>query len=1088
MQQTTRFETDDFRDGITISRRNINLRFSLNENSKNFSAGGYDGWGPRFGTAPIPYQNVYAAAANLLQASSERTSEDAKTGTYPSLNKRKRTLGILGFETLLNDSLVAKSTKRVYLFICQDSDDKLKIAHTGIRTTNAIDPNYKYGGYPQITSSYPTVLGSNFTREIPGGTLSEGLAAQDDIWNNTGTVSTTIGRLSSMWRISQVDNYLDVGQAVNYSSVSFLTITGPTFAIPQLIATVARTKAPQGNSGTGQDTPGDLCLSLTGNPNDYFYELNTNEPRTGLTFVGIQDAGPAWRIYYEWTFDAATGFVRANTKDFYWNEKQYSLTNVGTARLRSSPNTTSDIDIVYIYDNAFKHRAAYKYIGIALQNKAYMAIWRDDFSSLSIHAYGTGTGATGYADNKVEFFDANNLAYFTRTRATADTAGGDYTENNVVVSTSFATFPSFDSGTASTWTSRIYQGAANTGLLRANTNYEFTFSVFDKTLNYETNVGIPVKFRTGATDYTNLIIDKAYAASGFVVCPKGQNLVTSSLETFNEPFLQNVNFREYRFYYREIGTFEWLPAARIPAAEFIYTTEINSWNLIDTPIAGLPGGQPGGFIDFSPLPNEEFIDTISFQNRAYWLSRKALYFSLRNNPLAYPVRNAVPCPRGEFKGMITHTYPGQAEQSSRLIIFGSEETYAGRFVVGAELEQRVRIGPNDAATFPVDGSNFIVDAWTSITSFSGRSAVVAEGVLYFWGPQGVYRDDGVALPTKISDVLEPWIDSIFDANNTDDIHSVYVSATDEIVWFYKPPINGGSEPSSRALVYHVKSGTFYRWEFNDLVVDWAKPVTDVETNANNDSLSGTRIIAAIRNPGETTSRSVFFDEVVRACDMQADTLYLVQQVTHPSATTRRLIFATGPASIASKTGTAIIQGYQKYSGDDSTNPDGIYTITGSGANYIEVERQSASADFPATTYTTENYFPVWVASEHSISMTLQSQFWAPAGINFWGRWLYCHYSYQVNLTYDQGGTNYQIAAKYYSLPGTDSATQTLTISDNSRGNCQILNAIPYTKDNASGQAVRLELTATHLAGEWNLQYLAFDVAPQEKANIRYWEG
>jgi len=1088
MQHTTRFETDDFRNGIVVSKRNINLDFTLSQESVNLSAGGYDGWGPRIGIAPIPYQSVYAAVANFLEAGSERTSEDNKTGTYPSLNRRRRTLGILGFETLLNDSLVAKSTKRVYLMICQDSTDKIRVVHTGERTTNAIDPNYKWGGYAQITSGYPTVLGGNFTRQIPGGTLAEGLAAQDDEWNNDGTRVDTRVRLSSMWRVGPVDDFLDVGEAVNWSSVSFLTITGPTFRIPQLVATVARTKAPEGNSGTGNDTPGDLCLSLTGNPNDYFYELNLNEPRTGLTFVGMQDAFPAWRIYYEWNFDEATNFVRANTKDFYWNEKQYSLSNVGTATLRSSPNTTTDIDLVYIYDNAFRHRAAYKYIGIAVQNKPYMCIWRDDHNSISVHAYGISSASPGYADNKVEFFDANNLAYFKPARATTATAGGSYKENDAVVSTVWARWPSFDSSAATTFPSYLTLGAANTGLLRANTNYEFTYSVFDKTLNYETNVGVPAKFRTGATDNVALVILKAVASGSFVICPEGQNLIADSTQTFSESFLQNINFLEYRFYYREIGTFEWLPAGQVPAAEFTYTSEINSWEFCATAIASLPGGQPGGFVDYSPLPNEDFVDSVSFQNRAYWLSRRSLYFSLRNNPLAYPVRNAVPCPRGEFRGMITHTYPGEAEQSSRLVIFGSEETYAGRFVVGAETQQRVRVGPDDAGTFPVDGSNFIVDAWTSNTSFSGRSAVVAEGVLYFWGPQGIYRDDGVRLPRKISDNLEPWIDSIFDANNTDKIHAVYNPQTDEVIWFYQAPQDASGEKASRALVYHTKTSAFYRWEFRDLVVDWARVLDDVVTDADFQGLSGARVVAAIRDPGTTISRTVYFDEMVRACDMQVDSLYLVQQVQHPSATSRRLVFATGPASIASKTGTAIVQGFQKYTGDETTNPDGIYTITGSGANYIDIERQSASADFPATSYSVENYFPVWIADEHSFDWKLESQYWAPGGMQFWGRWLYAHYSYQVDLTYDGPGGSYDIACQYFSLPGTDNSPTTTALADNSRGNCQILNSIPFTKDNASGQALRLVLSGTHLAGEWNLQYLALDVSPQDRANIRFWEG
>lgn len=1090
MQETFRFETEDFLDGVVVSKRNISTRFTLNESSLNVSAGGYDGLGPRFGTAPLPVHAFVQTVSNNYQARSERTSEAAATGTFPHLVNRRRALGIINFETLLNDSLVASSRVRTYLFVSQDSNNNLKVAHTGERDTTAIDPNYKFGGYPQITSSYPTVLGGNFTREIPGGTLSEGLAAQDDTFLDTGTFNANRLALSAFWRLGQVDDFLDVGKAVNYASIAFITVSGPTFELGQTLGTVARTKAPQGNSGTGNDTPGDICLSLTGNPNDYYYSLNLNEPRVGLSFVGMRDGYPDWWIYYEWTFDEATDFERKTSKSMEWNESHYSLSNTGTARLRSSPNTTSDINLIYIYDNGFRHRCSYKWIGIAAGNKPYICIWRDDFQSTSIRAYGTASGATGYADNKIEFIDCSNLSYFRPTRATQDNSGvgGNYLEDDVEVSTVWAKWPNYDSTTATTFlgTSGILLGGANSGILRANTNYEFTFSIFDKTTNYETNVGVGAKLRTGTDDFVALLFQKSYALGGFANASRAGELVRSLSERFSERGLTNINFIEYRFYYREVGTFEWLPTNRISAVELIYTTKRNHFLLCADPVAGLPGGQPGGFIDYSPLQRDEYIQVVSFQNRAFWLSPRSLNFSLRNDLLSYPIRNAVPCPRGEFRGMIAHTYPGEAEQSSRLVIFGSQETYAGRFVTGAEIQQRVRIGPDDAATFPVDGTNFIVDAWTSTTSFSGRSAVVAEGVLYFWGPQGIYKDEGVSLPRKISDNLEPWIDSIFDANNTDKIHAVYSAQTDEVIWFYQPEAVSGAEQASKALVLHTKTGMFYPWEFNDLVIDSAQNVDDVITDADHDGLSGSRIVVAVREPDGTISRSMFLDEITYACDMQERSMYMVQEVTHPSATTRRLIFATGPDSIASKTGTAIVQSYRKYTGDTNT-PDGIYTITASGSNYIEVERIDGSNDFPAQTFASENHFPVWIASEHSFTVRLQSQFWAPGGLRNWFRWLHCHTTFQVELLNDQPSGSYTLSNKYFSLQGTDNSATTFTLTDNSRGNCQVLDSIPFTKDNATGQAIKYEWSYTHLGGRWSMQYIAFDCQNESLGNLKFWQ-
>jgi len=233
---------------------------------------------------------------------------------------------------------------------------------------------------------------------------------------------------------------------------------------------------------------------------------------------------------------------------------------------------------------------------------------------------------------------------------------------------------------------------------------------------------------------------------------------------------------------------------------------------------------------------------------------------------------------------------------------------------------------------------------------------------------------------------------------------------------------------------------------------------------------------------------MFLDEVIFAGDMQEDGQYMVKSVTHTNATTRRLTFATGPLSIANKTGSAAIVGFQKYTGNTSTNPDGIYTITASGADYIEITRQSAAADIPAGALNEHEYFPVWLGSSQSIAVVLKSQYWVPGGMDFWGRWLYCHTSYQVSLVFDQTGTGYDISARYYSLSGTDYGSQTITLSDNSRGNCQILNSIPFTKDNASGQGIAYECVFSQLAGEYKMQYIGFDVSPEDKSNIRYWEG
>ncbi len=70
-----------------------------------------------------------------------------------------------------------------------------------------------------------------------------------------------------------------------------------------------------------------------------------------------------------------------------------------------------------------------------------------------------------------------------------------------------------------------------------------------------------------------------------------------------------------------------------------------------------------------------------------------------------------------------------------MVVFGSQETYSGRFT-GNQLQSPVQVSPDNVATFPVDGSDFVIESRTTITSFSSRSAIVAEGELYYWGPTG----------------------------------------------------------------------------------------------------------------------------------------------------------------------------------------------------------------------------------------------------------------------------------------------------------------------------------------------------------------
>ncbi len=195
-----------------------------------------------------------------------------------------------------------------------------------------------------------------------------------------------------------------------------------------------------------------------------------------------------------------------------------------------------------------------------------------------------------------------------------------------------------------------------------------------------------------------------------------------------------------------MGSYEWLPALVVDASFLAYYPNHRVLWMCKGAIAQLPGGQPGGFNDYSPLPDDVYDCVVSFRERIFWISPTSCVFSMRNNAFAYPLRNSVSAPTGEFRGALVHAYPGQAEQDSRIVIFGSKETYIGRFT-GRYQNYPVTIGTT-TYTYPLEGSDFQVDTWTSVTAFSHRSAVVAEGILYWWGPEGIYKDVGRDLPVK----------------------------------------------------------------------------------------------------------------------------------------------------------------------------------------------------------------------------------------------------------------------------------------------------------------------------------------------------
>jgi hypothetical protein len=78
--------------------------------------------------------------------------------------------------------------------------------------------------------------------------------------------------------------------------------------------------------------------------------------------------------------------------------------------------------------------------------------------------------------------------------------------------------------------------------------------------------------------------------------------------------------------------------------------------------------------------------------------------------------------------------------------------------------------------------------------------------------------------------------------------------------------------------------------------------------------------------------------------------------------------------------------------------------------------------------------------------------------------------------------------QYHTEQNTNWATETWTIRDNCDGNWQYIGHMSPNGMVAQGQAIRFQMTGSHFINSWNLQYLAFEVAPQDPGNLRVWEA
>jgi hypothetical protein len=657
----------------------------------------------------------------------------------------------------------------------------------------------------------------------------------------------------------------------------------------------------------------------------------------------------------------------------------------------------------------------------------------------------------------------------------------------------------------------VTYGPAGSGVLRANRTYEFTYAFYNKITGSETNVGAPAKVTMPNVDFTYLTLYRRELILATTVPAETVNWESAVKDPFGGQFSVirtrgQVNHIKIRVYYRELGTFEWLPAAEIDAAELFFNPRLDILYACKDPLALSLGGQPGGFNDYSPLPDDDWIDCVEFKSRVFWFSQRQMTFSRRNDVFSYPINNFVSVPSGVFRGGIVHSFLGQADQDARLIVFTDKAQYSGTFRgVGFGQTVAIPVSPDTSANFELDGSDFYLDFRSSFTAFSARSATVADGVLYFWGAEGVFADNGVDLPRRISVEVDRFIRDEYPRDDfyQKAISCVYSSQSYEVIWFYRKekPI-----PTQKALVYNVRTRKFYYYQFQTNENIWWAQEINVKTSSNGTLVSGKRIVLGT---GATPTGAIYgatFDYKNTHGD---DTKGSLVSEIKKNATAEYWDFILPTSmndvlniltdSVAGDTYTLINCAESNQTTKTLVDHKGVivavdkpnYKITVKPYATGVIQTGTAGATVFSSTdlgFATTVNRPLRILLHRYcyIDYKIESKYWCPAGMKFWGWWKFCHFIFKVNVV--AGSTVSTLFSHRPAQTEAASASYTLSLTPNCDGYHQILRYLSAENQSSEGQGLRFTLSGRHTESEWTLQYLRAEVIPQPSGELAIFEG
>ena len=1141
------FASEDLIPGLSLYSSDFQSTVSLNENSYNVTHGLRKGIGPRYGFSPIPGQSQVSAASAATGIGGLTFSESASSSNYFA---RTSFFGALNLRLKRYSDFA--QTRNFFVWLVASSPIGTLYAEPVI---GSIKTGSVYSHSADIAAGFPLSAGVDFADNAgvlyqnlqypfghPGGYLGTLLQIPAGTTHLPyATISTTGGGLPCKWVIGKL---ITAPTATHTGLPNFVGATHTPYGVPSGF-----------NSGDVKKSKRDLVLyNMVGTSNAYVYKYSAFPVSTtyylpalnaNATSANLADLGAA---SVEGRLDAVAPAL--NTVDGVLLYDPELTTDSSYSAVLFAAGKTPVAAIVQEWERSTDGRL-FQWVDLTA-----MALRPADIVTASNGRYTSGSGLY-IENNRQDLCAANDIPKKTCWNAwpifrrglaldndidtppttyqvTLGIAGSGLLRKNTVYDLAFSVF------------NRRYGIETNVGTpakVQTGGDDYVDISIFRDTMNAVSVVfadvgsgndvtlaahgyldGAVIYFKTIVTT-TGIYVNNPYvviktSASTFklatIAAPTtpltitnngtgtmyrfwSENAQPSSSGTNTLPMtLQSLfyetNFITFRIYYREEGTYEWLPAGEIDAAEYLYNPRKGRFAVCSGAVAGLPGGQPGAFNDYSNLQQDTYIQVISWRDRAWWFSRKNVSFSLRNNIFAYPLRNSFSSPTGEFRGAIVHAYPGQSEQNSRLIVFGSKETYIGRFT-GQPTLYPVTVGPGIIGQYPLDGSDFLVDTWTSNTAFSWRTAVVAEGLLYFWGENGIFLDQGNSIPTKISWDIEPYISTIYDTSKTSEFHSYYNQDTHEILWFFQAV----GETVSRALCFNVFTQKFYFLKFT-CKVDSISPVSITDTEVSHPT-DGKRAIASVRTSSAASlQRAYYFDQRNRSGDMKPEADLLVTQVAASSDPSYRVFILDYRlnATLATITvgDTVCIQQGPAYS-EDATVQDCIGVIIAKGTIvpggtssifYVTVKLpDTVWPTFPTSlTLTSEKFFPIYLKLNNGIAWRMATNYWTPQGLNYWGYWQFVHMLFKVTVLPQLVS---QTMAMTYRTPISRAAqSNTITFSDNSDGNFQVYSQLKSAAQSFEGQGVKFDFSGVQIGGEWVLQYLGVAAHAIEGDNLQTFEG